>query len=239
MVSKQHIIDEIRRTADVNGGKPLGRNRFHKETGVVLNDWHGRYWTAWGAALEDAGFAPNQLQEAYDEPHLLELLGDFILELGKYPTHAEIKMRSQNDETFPSVGTFQRLGTKPVRARKLIDHLQCCDGYEQVVEICIPIAADAPNEYATPELDIEFHFVYLVKSGRYYKIGYTNSLGRREYEIRLKLPEDLKLIHAIKTDDPTGIEAYWHNRFKDKRKNGEWFDLEQSDVSAFKRRTFM
>lgn len=78
-----------------------------------------------------------------------------------------------------------------------------------------------------------------MKSGRFHKIGHSNAAGRREYELAIQLPEKLKTIHVIRTDDPTGIEAYWHNRFKDKRKNGEWFDLTAADVAAFKRRKFM
>ena len=53
------------------------------------------------------------------------------------------------------------------------------------------------------------------------------------------IPEKLELIHKIKTDDPSGIERYWHHRFKEKRKGGEWFDLSASDVKAFKRRKTM
>ncbi|MEX2316559.1 MAG: GIY-YIG nuclease family protein [Pirellulales bacterium] len=79
-------------------------------------------------------------------------------------------------------------------------------------------------------------YVYLAKTGRHYKIGKTNSSGRREYEIGLQLPEKLQMVHVIATDDPTGIEAYWHKRFDAKRKNGEWFELTREDVQAFKRR---
>ena len=81
--------------------------------------------------------------------------------------------------------------------------------------------------------------MYLLKSGRYYKIGRSISPGRREYELAIHLPERVKTVHTIKTDDPVGIEAYWHQRFSDRRKNGEWFELRREDVSAFRRRKFM
>lgn len=82
-------------------------------------------------------------------------------------------------------------------------------------------------------------FVYLMKAGRFYKIGRTNSTGRREYELSIQLPKKASMVHQIKTDDPVGIEEYWHKRFRHKRRNGEWFELSSADVTAFTRRRFM
>jgi hypothetical protein len=72
-----------------------------------------------------------------------------------------------------------------------------------------------------------------------YKIGKADLVGRRTKQVAVNLPEDLELVHAISTDDAYGIEAYWHRRFDEKRRGGEWFVLTAADVKAFKRRKFM
>jgi hypothetical protein len=48
-MTKEEILNEIRRTAKENSGKPLGQNRFLKETGINPYDW-GKYWARFGDA---------------------------------------------------------------------------------------------------------------------------------------------------------------------------------------------
>lgn len=120
------------------------------------------------------------------------------------------------------------------------EYCQGQTGLEDVLHLCKEaLAKNCSEPSVSSEVTEEVGFVYLVKSGRYYKIGRTNALGRREYELALQLPDKTETSHAIRTDDPTGIEKYWHNRFSPKRANGEWFALSTTDVQAFKRRKFI
>src|SRR5262245_43551185 len=61
-MDKEHILREIRRTADANGGVPLGFRKFEVVTGIKRSDWIGIYWPRWNDAIREAGLPTNQLQ---------------------------------------------------------------------------------------------------------------------------------------------------------------------------------
>jgi hypothetical protein len=239
-MNKDQILQEIKRTAEANGGIPLGRLRFFRETGIKESDWKGKFWARWNDAVSEAGLEPNQKTGAYKEDLLIEKFISLVRELGRFPVVAEIRMKVRTDASFPNDKTFGRFGSKPQLAAKILDYCQSRSGYQDVSALCAAIAKrPAANGENVDDNPSAIGFVYLIKSGRYYKIGRSNSAGRREYELAIQLPEKARTVHTIRTDDPVGIEAYWHNRFSLRRKNGEWFDLNAADVAAFRRRKFM
>ena len=119
--------------------------------------------------------------------------------------------------------------------RRLAEWTRSNESYADVAALLANRIAAPANE-SKPSVD---GFVYLIQWGANYKIGRGDQLEKRVKQVRTGLPDSGSLIHAIRTDDPPGIEAYWHRRFADKRAaNGEWFKLTKSDVAAFKRRKF-
>lgn len=174
-MNKQHILDEIRRTAEANAGVPLGQARFLRETGIKHYDWYGKYWIRWGDALREAGFAPNKLQSAYTEDRLLESFISLIRELGRFPVYGDLRLRRRRDPAFPSHNTFRRFGSKSQLASRILEYCRT-HGYDDIAPLCLSIHAPEKSDAREHTRDPEpIGAVYLLKSSRYYKIGKTNA----------------------------------------------------------------
>lgn len=240
-MSRDHILAEIKRVSAQLGGQGVGRRTFERETGIRENDWLGRYWVRWSDALAEAGLDPNQLQVAYGEEAMLEALALATRELHHVPNRVELAMRARARPGFPWNNTFQRrFGNRREMTKRLSQFCAETPAFADVLPLCkLEPEPDQDKSSEGKRLEVEFGSVYMLKSGHNYKIGRSNAFGRREREIALQLPEKAGTVHVIRTDDPEGIEAYWHRRFADKRRNGEWFALTPEDVSAFRRRKFM
>lgn len=240
-MNKAHVLSEIRRIAKERGGTAPGLRTFESETGIRRHQVVGVLWRQWSDAISEAGLAPNRLQTGYDIKDLLDKYAKLACELKRLPTKDDLLLKHSNDPEFPSVHAYRRhFAGKSGLAQCLAAHCMDRPGNEDVALLCKKYLAEEKTQQVEAPVDKTGDgFVYLVKSGRYYKIGRTNAAGRREYELALQLPEKPRTVHVITTDDPAGIESYWHRRFGDKRKNGEWFELAPQDVTAFRRRKFM
>ena len=75
----------------------------------------------------------------------------------------------------------------------------------------------------------EEDYLYIIRNGLYYKIGYSSNWSKR-YKNYKTHSGVVDLVYLSKQQDSFSLEAYLHNLFKDKRVNGEWFDLSNEDV---------
>lgn len=234
---RDHILSEIRRLAAENGGQAPGNGAFVSATGIKETKWRGKYWARWGDALTEAGFEPNAWTGKSDTRMLLAGFISACRHYGKFPTNSEIGMLRQSDRSIPSPRVLQvNFDGRNGLIRALVDYVGNLPEYADVLDMLPTIAPRAGAAFqAARALDGS---VYLIKSGEFFKIGRSDELERRIKEIRVALPDAASLLHTITTDDPPGIEAYWHRRFATRRANGEWFRLTPDDVKAFMRRKF-
>jgi hypothetical protein len=235
---RDYIIAEIRRIAANAGGKAPGRRVFENETGIRPSTWLGVHWARWGDALRDAGFDPNEKQGRTDRDQMIAQLCKATRHFGRVPTYAEMRMFGRTVPGFPAHSTVSN--TFPSKADLTVAMRDWIAGHPEFEDL-FPIlpARDETSHVAAPRATSAIEgFVYLIKSGEFYKVGRSDDAERRFKQITVALPDKAELFHTIRTDDPPGIEAYWHRRFADRRANGEWFKLTPQDVAAFRKRKF-
>lgn len=233
---RDEIIEEIRRLAIANGGQPPGQIVFARETGIGDHHWLGKLWARWSDALTEAGYEPNKRTERLDSDRILLQIAAACRHYGRMPTKAELQLFRSVERTLPSAHAITRhFGGKGDVVVALLKLATADPAFADLAPMLATEARAEPRRKAMPTVEGS---VYLIKSGEFYKIGRGDDLERRVKEIRIALPDKATLVHTIRTDDPAGIEAYWHRRFADRRANGEWFKLTSSDVSAFRKRRF-
>lgn len=211
---------------------------FTRETGVAQHQWRGKFWARWGDALVEAGYQPNDWIARLDSDAILTGVIAACRHFGRLPTKDEIEIYRKSAPSIPTANSIarhfgSRSGLIAALAKRSTGDRELADIGAMLPERRETDPTPLASAPRTPE-----GFVYLIRSGDFYKVGRSDDLERRIREIRIALPDKATLVHTIRTDDSSGIEAYWHRRFEDKRANGEWFKLSPADISAFKRRKF-
>jgi len=236
MPTREYIIAEIHKVAG-RIGRPPGRMVFEKETGIRMPEWYGVHWRSWGDALKEAGLQPNRKQEKLSSDDVLRKYAEAVRHFGRIPAEIDIRMYSRDRSDFPGHSTFGlHFDGKTGLVSALSDFVRRNDEFADLIAMTPePEQAEDVEHHGKPTKE---GLVYLLRSGEHYKIGRSEELEKRVKQISVALPAAVTLEHSIRTDDPPGIEAYWHRRFSDRRVNGEWFKLTTDDIRAFKRRKF-
>jgi hypothetical protein len=235
---RQDILEKIRQIASETGEAP-GQKRFATVTGVKDHVWRGKFWRGWGDALAEAGFSPKEWTVSYDEIDLLRKVADLAAKLQRFPSKVDLQLAASNDREFPSVTAIKRRWNMEELAIAVAGY---CDnvGRQADGDLARSYAASRPavtvnHDDEAPTGTVALGHVYMQRHGNDYKIGFTKSLNKRGRQIQIELPQEIELVHSILTDDPAGVEDYWHRRFAAKRTRGEWFKLTKADVAAFKK----
>jgi hypothetical protein len=231
--TREQIVREYKRLRSGNE-HPLDARTFYRESRISKRTAEAAFGSkAFSKIQREAGDEPRRFGErGRSRDEFFSIYGRAVRKLKAIPTQAEWNHRGFK----PTPGGYaKKLGLRwSELPRAFCDWAGDKPDWENVVRICDTRCPSQGSVSDGPSA-VVFGYVYLVKSGRFYKIGRTKSPRRRGYELGLQLPEEPKMIHKIRTDDPAGVEAYWHNRFKEKRKGGEFFKLDVNDVTAFKR----
>jgi len=74
-------------------------------------------------------------------------------------------------------------------------------------------------------------YVYFIESKFGWKIGKTRDLDKRHKTFDVKLPFKFALRYFIKSHDITKLEILFHNYFKNKHLNGEWYLITSDDIN--------
>ena len=234
--SKESIIDAYNDLITTHGGKHIGEGVFKRETGISPYYWRGGLWRSWSAFQADAGHTPNSPTQKIADEIILHRFAELALERNEIPTQADLKLKRKEDPTFPGADAFRRFGNRDVLLAKVTEY---CEGNPQFLPVLQHLKQGFSSSLGHRLESFQIKgFVYLLRSGKNYKLGRSNAVGQRLRELAIQLPQKPDTVHVIETDDPEGIEQYWHRRFADKRQGGEWFLLSPDDVRAFKKRRF-
>ena len=235
-MNREGILEAMRSLARKLGRVP-GENTFRSYTGISRSEMWNLGFAKYSEAVEAAGLEPNRLQVAFNTSELLAKLAVLTRQLGKFPTKGDLKVARSKDGSIPSYEAYVRLGEQLYNRIPGI-LLKFCHYQKDFADVIPLVESRIPSESVGEKQSIKAPqkvagYVYLAKHGQDYRVGRSNDVVRRGREISLILPQELEHVHIIETDDPPGIERYWHERFKDRRIRGEWFRLTREDVAAF------
>lgn len=87
---------------------------------------------------------------------------------------------------------------------------------------------------AIDRIDFWYGYIYIVKAGELFKIGFSKTPRKRFRSFRTGSPVPLEIVFTMKTPYYKMVEKVLHDHFALKRVHGEWFALTDRDIAYVK-----
>jgi hypothetical protein len=255
-MDKEQFLREVRRIAEENGGTPPGSRAFYASTDTRESTWSGKAWNEWNNwndVLEDAGYERRAKNEKLPTSGILEQLALLTKKLGRFPVTLDMRREKRTNPDLPNDKTLlTSFGSRDQTLNALKDYCSANPQFTGLLPMLESTVLSGTfkskgdsNDDVRHDDPLDIGYVYLIRSHDVYKIGCTRAPYRRAAEIANQSARGAELLHLISTDDPEGIENYWHRRFASRaveavnKATGEWFHLSAADIKAFKQRKTM
>lgn len=96
----------------------------------------------------------------------------------------------------------------------------------QITQVPLVVNIETPRHHG---------YVYVVQAdNNLYKIGKSKDPHTRIQSLGVRLPYELEVLVLIESTNYTQLEKELHKHFADKRKGGEWFELDENDLEYIK-----
>jgi hypothetical protein len=241
-MDRESVKTQIERTVAANDGKPLSTKAFFERTNLTESALQRAGLPDYPTALEAFGYQRNERSQLLSDDQLFEPLAQLVRRLGRFPKRREFRVERYQNDSFPGGRNYSRRGKQEPLDIALVNWARTKESFQDVVRILDSASSTKKRDgIAKRPRKIINGYVYLMRYGRGkdYKIGFTENVARREAQLDMISPSDVRIVWKIETDDPKGIEEYWHKRFKDRRLGTkEVFRLTAEDIAAFKRRKY-
>ena len=201
--TKEKIIAAYNDLVKERGGKLIGERIFARETGFSHHYWKGGFWRSWSAFQSEAGYIPNIQTSKIPDEILLYRYAELALERNALPSEADLMLKRKDDPSFPNKLAYRRWGTRDQLLEKVAEY---CQGEEKFASV-VRLLSEGFSNSLDQKIDSQRikGFVYLLRSGKNYKIGRSNAVGRRLRELAIQLPKKPNMVHVITTVRQNGV----------------------------------
>lgn len=152
-----------------------------------------------------------------------ELLGDGLS--ARYDHHDKLIYFTYGGGYYPTrdeLEEFVRL------VRRLYDTTP--DGWVDSMNEAMAARWEVFNRQPEPRGRAGYIYLARIETG-HHKIGLSIGPIERIRVFNTQMPVKVELVHTIETDDMFTAERLLHERFADKRYEGEWFNLSENDTA--------